>query len=64
MDLLTVFLLHAAMPYEELREALKHSAQMILNFLKNSNEWIFQAEKLFIPNALGDGFYYSLLRKK
>jgi 16S rRNA (cytosine967-C5)-methyltransferase len=36
----------------------------IKNFLKNSNEWIFQEEKLFIPNELGDGFYYSILKKK
>jgi 16S rRNA (cytosine967-C5)-methyltransferase len=36
----------------------------IKKFLKNSNEWIFQEDKLFIPNELGDGFYYSILKKK
>jgi len=35
----------------------------IKKFLLNSNEWIFQQEKLFIPNELGDGFYFSILKK-
>jgi 16S rRNA (cytosine967-C5)-methyltransferase len=36
----------------------------IKKFLLNSNEWLFQDEKLFIPNELGDGFYFSILKKK
>ena len=35
----------------------------IKKFLLNSNEWLFQDEKLFIPNELGDGFYFSILKK-
>ena len=36
----------------------------IKNFLNKSNEWVFQEEKLFIPNELGDGFYFSIMKKK
>ena len=36
----------------------------IKKFLLNSNEWLFQEEKLLIPNELGDGFYFSILKKK
>jgi 16S rRNA (cytosine967-C5)-methyltransferase len=35
----------------------------IKKFLLNSKEWLFQEEKLFIPNELGDGFYFSILKK-
>jgi 16S rRNA (cytosine967-C5)-methyltransferase len=36
----------------------------IKKFLNKSNEWVFQEEKLFIPNELGDGFYFSIMKKK
>ena len=36
----------------------------IKKFLQKSNEWLFKKEKLFIPNDLGDGFYFSILSKK
>ena len=35
----------------------------IQKFLANSNEWVFEQEKLFMPNELGDGFYYATLKK-
>jgi 16S rRNA (cytosine967-C5)-methyltransferase len=35
----------------------------IQKFLANSNEWVFEQEKLFLPNELGDGFYYATLKK-
>ena len=36
----------------------------IQKFLVNSKEWVFEQEKLFIPNELGDGFYFTVLTKK
>ena len=36
----------------------------IQKFLANSNEWVFEKEKLFMPNELGDGFYFASLKKK
>ena len=36
----------------------------IQKFLANSNEWVLEKEKLFMPNELGDGFYFSSLKKK
>ena len=36
----------------------------IQKFLVNSKEWVFEQEKLFIPNELGDGFYFSIIKKK
>ena len=36
----------------------------IQKFLANSNEWVFEKEKLFMPNELGDGFYFATLKKK
>jgi 16S rRNA (cytosine967-C5)-methyltransferase len=36
----------------------------IKKFMQKSNEWLFQKEKLFIPNELGDGFYFAILAKK
>ncbi len=36
----------------------------IEKFLVNSKEWVFEQEKLFIPNELGDGFYFAVLKKK
>ncbi len=35
----------------------------IQKFLANSNEWVFEKEKLFMPNELGDGFYFATLKK-
>ena len=36
----------------------------VQKFLANSNEWVLEKEKLFMPNELGDGFYFSSLKKK
>ena len=36
----------------------------IQKFLVNSNEWVLEKEKLFMPNELGDGFYFASLKKK
>ena len=36
----------------------------IKKFMQKSNEWLFKEEKLFIPNELGDGFYFAILAKK
>ena len=36
----------------------------IQKFLVNSKDWVFEQEKLFIPNELGDGFYFAILKKK
>ena len=36
----------------------------IQKFLANSNEWVLEKEKLFMPNELGDGFYFATLKKK
>ena len=36
----------------------------IQKFLTNSSEWVFEKEKLFMPNELGDGFYFATLKKK
>ena len=35
----------------------------IQKFLANSNEWVFEKEKLILPNELGDGFYFAILKK-
>ena len=35
----------------------------IQKFLVNSKDWVFEQEKLFIPNELGDGFYFSIIKK-
>ena len=35
----------------------------IQKFLVNSKGWVFEQEKLFIPNELGDGFYFSIIKK-
>lgn len=35
----------------------------IQKFLINSKDWVFEQEKLFIPNELGDGFYFSIIKK-
>ena len=40
----------------------ENKAQM-QKFLENSKEWVFEQEKLFIPNELGDGFYFSIIKK-
>ncbi len=35
----------------------------IQKFLANSKEWVLEKEKLFMPNELGDGFYFATLKK-
>ena len=36
----------------------------IQKFLENENDWVFQKEKFSIPSELGDGFYFSILKRK
>ena len=36
----------------------------IQKFLENENDWVVQKEKFSIPSDLGDGFYFSILKKK
>ena len=36
----------------------------IQKFLENENDWVFQKEKCSIPSELGDGFYFSILKRK
>ena len=36
----------------------------IQKFLENTNDWVFEKEKLIIPSDLGDGFYFSILKRK
>ncbi len=36
----------------------------IQKFLANSKEWVLEKEKLFMPNELGDGFYFATLKKE
>jgi len=36
----------------------------IQKFLENTNDWVLKKEKLLIPSELGDGFYFSILKKK
>ena len=35
----------------------------IQKFLANSNEWVIEKEELLMPNELGDGFYFTILKK-
>jgi 16S rRNA (cytosine967-C5)-methyltransferase len=35
----------------------------IQKFLKNTNDWALKKEKFSIPNELGDGFYFSILKR-
>ena len=35
----------------------------IQKFLENSNEWVLEKEKSIIPSELGDGFYFSILKR-
>jgi len=36
----------------------------IQKFLKNTNDWELRREKFSIPNELGDGFYFCILKRK
>ena len=36
----------------------------IQKFLENTNDWVMMKEKFSIPNELGDGFYFSILKRK
>ena len=36
----------------------------IQKFLDNTNDWALKKEKFSIPNWLGDGFYFSILKRK
>ena len=36
----------------------------IQKFLKNTNDWALKKEKFSIPSGLGDGFYFSILKRK
>ncbi len=36
----------------------------IQKFLENTNDWALKKEKFNIPSELGDGFYFSILKKK
>ena len=36
----------------------------IQKFLENENDWVFKKEKFSIPSELGDGFYFSILKRK
>ena len=36
----------------------------IQKFLENENDWVFQKEKFSIPSELGDGFYFSILKRR
>ena len=36
----------------------------IQKFLDNTNDWALKKEKFSIPSGLGDGFYFSILKRK
>ena len=36
----------------------------IQKFLENTNDWALKKEKFSIPSELGDGFYFSILKRK
>ena len=36
----------------------------IQKFLESTNDWVFEKEKVCIPSELGDGFYFSILKRK
>ena len=36
----------------------------IQKFLDNTNDWVLKKEKFSIPSGLGDGFYFSILKRK
>ena len=36
----------------------------IQKFLENTSDWGFEKEKFSIPSGLGDGFYFSILKRK
>ena len=39
------------------------NGSQVRKFLKNFSEWTIEEENSLIPNSLGDGFYFSILKK-
>jgi 16S rRNA (cytosine967-C5)-methyltransferase len=42
---------------------IDENESQVRKFLKNFSEWTIEEENSLIPNSLGDGFYFSILKK-
>ena len=42
---------------------IDENGSQVRKFLKNFSEWTIEVENSLIPNSLGDGFYFSILKK-
>ena len=42
---------------------IDENGSQVRKFLKNFSEWTIEQENFLIPNSLGDGFYFSVLKK-
>ena len=42
---------------------IDENGSQVRKFLKNYSDWMIEEENSLIPNSLGDGFYFSILKK-
>ena len=42
---------------------IDENGSQVRKFLKNYSDWTIEEENSLIPNSLGDGFYFSILKK-